>query len=56
MISLTTFEDTTMWINPKHIIALERQDDRTLISMTNGQSFWVKETPQDIICKMGEEC
>jgi uncharacterized protein YlzI (FlbEa/FlbD family) len=55
MINLTTVEEITFWINPKHIVAFERQDDWTVISMTNGQSFRVKETPMDIICKLGED-
>jgi uncharacterized protein YlzI (FlbEa/FlbD family) len=52
MINLTAFEEITFWINPKHIVAFERQGDWTVISMTNGQSFRVKETPEIILEKI----
>ncbi len=38
----------TIWINFNHISALLREEDTTKVFWRNGQSYRIKETPEEI--------
>lgn len=47
MILLSRLNGTDIWLSPHHIESVERTPD-TIVTLTNGHKYVVRETPEEI--------
>lgn len=56
-IKLTTLQGKPYWVNPDHVstINVDNAGDTALGSVFNNEQFFVKETPEQVVCLFASE-